>query len=332
MKIPKLKDIKNYLLNHPLLKRLEEWARNRSMPGFFGVPIFDVIIFLFNEFKRHDLNTRSNSIAFSFFLSLFPSLMALFTTIPLIKNYIIRFIPETEGADFDLVLQTEIKRIMPGVSGDRLFGFIQDITENPRVGLLSFGFFLAIFFASNGMINLMRGFEKSYMQTFKKRSGFKKRLIAMLLTLLVGGFFVGSIILILLGQFIIDWITDFSRLNEFSGLLLNLLRWVVVILLFYISIAIIYRYGAPTRRRFKIFTPGSALATVLCILSSIIFSAYVDNFDTYNKLYGSIGAIIALMLWIQINSLFILVGFELNASIAVNRDLKEEIPDEDEDL
>ena len=330
MRLPKLKNIKDFILGHQVLKKLEKWTRSRSLPGFFKVPIFDVFVFVFNELRRYDLITRSNSIAFSFFLSLFPSLIALFTTIPLLKTYLLHHIPE--GEDFDLILQTEIKRIMPGVAGDRLFSFVEDITTNPRVALLSFGFFLALFFASNGMIALMRGFEKSYMRTFKKRSGLKKRLIAMFLSLLVGVFLVGSILLILLGQFAIDLLSNVGDLDRFSETMLYFIRWVAIILLFYLSIAIIYRYGAPTRRRFKIFTPGSALATTLCILSSVIFSFYVDNFNTYNKLYGSIGTIIVLMLWIQINSLFILVGFELNASIAVNRDLKAEIPEIEDDL
>jgi membrane protein len=90
--------------------------------------------------------------------------MALFTLIPYLKNYLLDYLPQ--GDNFDLILQTEIKRIMPGVAGDRLFDFIEDITSNPRVGLLSVGFLMAIFFASNGMLALMRGFEKSYQTTF----------------------------------------------------------------------------------------------------------------------------------------------------------------------
>lgn len=327
MKLPRIEDIKHYFLHHPLLKRLERWARARSLPGFFRVPVFDVVVFVYHEFQRYDLFTRANSIAFSFFLSLFPSLIALFTTIPLFKDLILQYIPH--GENFDQVMQNEIKRIMPGLAGDRLFAFIEDFTNNPRIGLLSFGFLLAAFFASNGMIALMRAFEKSYMRTFKKRSGWKKRLIAIILTFSVGFFLIGSIILILVGQLAISWLADISIIDRFSEFMLSFFRWIAIILLFYLSIAIIYRYGAPTRRRFKLLTPGAALASILCVLSSVGFSFYVNNFNNYNLFYGSIGAIIVLMLWIQLNSLIILVGFELNASIAVNRDLKTEIPEEE---
>lgn len=329
MRFPKPKDIKNFFVNHRLLRRLENWAKAHSLPGFFKVPIFDVVVFVFNELRRYDLMTRANSIAFSFFLSLFPSLIALFTLIPLFKDYFLTYLPE--GENFEYVLETEIHRIMPGVAGERLFNFVEDITSKPRFDLFSFGFFLAVFFASNGMLALMRGFDKSYMRTFKKRAGVRKRFIAIILIMFVGIFLIASVSLLLVGNSLIQWMTEALNLDHFTEVLLNSLRWIVILMLFYFSTSIIYRYGAATRKRFKFFTPGAGLATTLCILSSVIFSAYVNNFNTYNQLYGSIGTIIVLMLWIQINSLFILVGFELNASIAINRDIKKEIP-EDENL
>jgi len=326
--LKKINEIKDQIVEHPLLKRLEAWSKRRSLPGFFRVPIYDVVFFVFREFQRFDLFTRANSAAFGFFLSLFPSLIVLFTTIPLLKDYFLEYLPE--GENFEEYLRAEISKIMPGVAGDRLFVFVEDVATNPRVGLLSFGTLLTIFFASNGMIALMRGFEKSYSQTFKNRGGLKKRFIAIFLTLFVGALLVGSIVLIILGKFLINWLADLVGLDIFLEFLLNALRWVVVIMLFYASIAMIYRYGAALRQRFKFFTPGATLASSLCILSSVVFSAYVNNFNTYNELYGAIGSIIVLMLWIQINSLFILVGFELNASIAVNRDKRREIMEEEE--
>lgn len=330
MKLPKLKNIKDYVVNHPVLTRLEQWARSRSMPGFFKVPIFDVVVFLYHELRRYDLITRANSIAFSFFLSLFPALIALFTTLPYLHDNLLRYLPE--GENFTEIMQVEIKRIMPGIAGDRLFSFYNDLVTNPRLALQILTFVMAVFFASNGMMALMRGFEKSYMRTFKKRKGLRKRAIGILLTFSVGFFLIVSIVLIILGQSLTKELANLLQVDQLPGILLNLIRWIAIILLYYLSIAIIYRYGAPTRRRFKILTPGSALATTLCILSSLIFSFYVDNFSAYNTLYGSIGAIIVLMLWIQINSLFILIGFELNASIAVNRDLKVEKPEMEVDL
>ncbi|MCB0571518.1 MAG: YihY/virulence factor BrkB family protein [Phaeodactylibacter sp.] len=292
------------------------------MPGFFKVPIYDVLVFLYRETKRSDLFTRANSVAFNYFLSLFPSLMAFFTLIPLFKRMLIQYLPE--GENFDIYLRSEIQRIMPGVAGERLFSFIDDITNNPRFGLLSFGFILAIYFASNGMLALMQGFEKSYHRTFRQRGELKKRLIAILLTFQMGIVVIAAVILIILGEFLLNLLFELVRLDQFTEATIQFLRWVAIIMMFYFGIAIIYRYGAATVKRFKLFSPGATLATLLCILSSLAFSFYVNEFNTYNELYGSIGAIIVLMLWIQIISFILLVGFELNASIAVNRDLKAE--------
>ncbi|HMQ49585.1 MAG TPA: YihY/virulence factor BrkB family protein [Saprospiraceae bacterium] len=315
-----------HVLAWPPIKRLIDWSKEKSLPGFFKVPIYDVVVFLYHETRRYDLFTRSNAIAFSFFLALFPALMAFFTLIPLFKNYLIAYFPA--GENFDVYLRLEIQRIMPGIAGDRLFSFIDDVTNNPRFGLLSFGFFLAMYFSSNGMLALMRGFEKSYMQTFKKRSGWRKRLVSALLTFQLGILLIAAILLIILGEWFIHLLNDYLPLDWITNFSLRLLRWLSIIFLFYTSISIIYRYGAATKKRFTMFSPGATLATILCLLSSLAFSKYVNDFSTYNELYGSIGAIIVLMLWIQINALIILIGFELNASIAVNRDIKLEKEEE----
>ncbi len=330
MKKINLKAIQDYFVNHPLVDKTIKWAKENSLPGFFKVPIYDVLVFIYIEIRRYDLFTRANSVAFSFFLSIFPSLIAFFTLIPLFKFVFIQYLPE--GDNFDLYLRNEIQRIMPGVAGERLFSFVDDITNNPRFGLLSFGFILAIYFASNGMEALMRGFEKSHMKAFKKRSALKHRLIAVQLTFLLGVLLVGAVVLIILGEFLLGLLDNFIQMDSFTAFMIQLLRWLAILGLFYFGISIIYRYGAATKRRINIFSPGATLATILCILSSLAFSAYVNEFNTYNELYGSIGAIIVIMLWIQINSLILLIGFELNASIAVNRDLKEEVKEEEEEF
>ncbi|MCB0642591.1 MAG: YihY/virulence factor BrkB family protein, partial [Phaeodactylibacter sp.] len=183
---------------------------------------------------------------------------------------------------------------------------------------------------SNGMLAMMRSFEKSYKKTFKKRTAFKKRVVSIGLTFLLGLLLIASVVLVIVGNLLINLLSEYIHLDWFSTLSLSLLRYIVIIALFYSVIAVIYRFGVATHKRMNFFTPGATMATLLCLLSSQIFSFYVDNFNTYNKLYGSIGTVIVVMLWIQINSLFLLLGFELNAGIAVNRDLERK-DEEDED-
>jgi membrane protein len=297
-----------------LLNTITKWSQRKSLPGFGKIPIYDILVFVVKEIKRYDLITRANSIAFSFFMSLFPSLIALFTLVPFIKKYLFSLLG-LEG-NIQEALRNEIGILLPGVAGERLFSFIEDITQNPRIGLFSFGFFLALFFASNGMIAMIRGFQKDYSMTFKTRNGIIKRVMAIILTLEVGALVVGSSILIVFGEHISKLI---GNTNQYF---FPAIRWITVLILFYFSIYLIFRRAAGFKTKPPFFTPGTLLSTLMCLISSLGFSFYINHFNRYNELYGSIGTIIILMLWIQLNALFILIGYELNASIAVNRDLK----------
>ncbi len=316
VRLPDFKQWEQWFWGHPLWIKLVRWAQNRSFPGFFGVSIYNVVKFFIMEIQRFDLFTRANSIAYSFFLSLFPSIIALFTLIPWLKRTFLHYLPG--GENFDVYLQTEIQKIMPGDAGDQLFSFIEDITNNPRIGLLSVGFISAIYFGSNGILSLLRSFDKTY-EDFAKWNSWKMRWVAIVLAVQLSALLIASVILVILGQSFVKMINDWLNLGSLIELSLNIVRWIVIISLYYVSIALIYRNGAAMIRRFKFFTPGAALASFLCLLSSVVFSMYVDMFNTYNRLYGSIGAIIVLMLWIQMNVMSILIGFELNASIVINK-------------
>ncbi len=344
MKIPTSKEIRTFVFNLPLIVNLIAWSKKQSMPGFFNVPFYDVVVFIFHELKRHALIMRANAVAFSYFLSLFPLLLFVFTLIPYILphfDFLILpnlteeqkvYIPETEEVDFagtivNLIDETiqEVK-ILPVQARKDLVSYLSILATQSRAGHLSLVLLLTLFFSSNGMMTLFMGFGKSHHSTFKKRSDFKKRLIAIALTLLMGVLVVLSAFLVVLGRIPIDKMLHFANLDRFSPALIYLLRWIAITGLFYFGISMIYRYGAATFRKFNWFSPGATLATILCLLTLLGFTFFVDKFETYDKLYGAVGSIIVVMLWIQINSFILLIGFELNASIAVNRDLKKAIP------
>ena len=328
-KLPDPQVIRDYILTRPTVRRLLIFAKRRSLPGFLGIPIYDILLFLIKETKSTELFIRANSMAYSFFLSIFPSLMSLFTLLPYVRKYLLQIVfPNAIDEQFDDILKNEIQQLMPGDTGVVIADFIEDLTTNPRVGLLSLGFFLAILFASNGMLTMMHGFEKSYKRTFKQRTAFRKRLIAIVLTFQLGFLLIASVVLIILGNSLMSSLSQWIELDQATGWIIWLMRWIIIILLFYTVISIIYRYGIPTRRKFKMFSPGATLATILSISTSLAFGFYVDNFGQYNKLYGSFGTIIVTMIWIQLNSLVLLIGFELNASIAINRDKREQILEE----
>lgn len=299
-----------YFTHHPLWLKLVEWTKTHSLPGLNRIPIYNLFRFIETELSEDAIMTRANSMAFSFFLAIFPGLIVLISLLP--------YFPIS--LDFFGTLQSSIKEIIPGSAGDMIFKTVKDIATIPREGVLSFGFFLSIWFASNGMMSMMRGLEKEYPSTFKQRSDIKRRVISIQLTFLVALVLVTSMVLVILGNTILGFVVQYIHIDALTEFAFSALRWLVVLLLFYTTFSTIYRFGSSTLRPIAFFNPGAMLATTLSIMISWGFSFYVDNFGSYNKLYGSIGTLIVLMIWIQLNCLILLIGFELNAGIAVLRD------------
>ena len=183
-------------------------------------------------------------------------------------------------------------------------------------------FFLSIVFSSSGMLTLMYGFDKTHSISFKSRGYFKKRIIAINLTLLFTFILLLSIMLIVMGKRALEMMSERLEIGFLESALFVGLKWLIIIMLFYSVITIIYRYGPSIHRPLKLINPGATLATLSSILCSVGFTAFINNFGRYNEIYGSIGALIVILLWLQINAFIVLAGFELNASIIVNRDTK----------
>lgn len=281
-----------------------------SLPGFKGVSIYHVSKFIYNESQKDDIITRANSVAFTFFLSLFPTIIFVFTLLPLMP---IRF-------DLLETIRTYGKTALPEEAFNYLMEVVEGIVSIQRGGLLSIGFFLALFFSSSGMLTLMHGFDKSYDLTFKKRNYFKNRLIAIFLTVIIAFIFILSFVLIVFGDQIFSSFFSKFDIGQLSTYIIQLFRYSIIVILIYASISLIYRYGPSMYKKIPFINVGATIATALSIGSSVIFAYFINNFGRYNELYGSIGALIVLLLWLEINSFVILLGFEMNASIKVNRD------------
>jgi membrane protein len=309
--------IYHFFIYHPLWLRLVEWSKTHTLIGLQGIPLYNLIKFIDKETHDDAITTRANSMAFSLFMAIFPAIIVLFTLLPYTPLYEMKVSVDGQEEQFEDVLHDNIEEVMPGEAGEMLFSTIKDIATKPKSGLLSFGFFLAIWFASNGMLSMIHGLEKDYKATFKRRTDFQKRLIALQLTFLVGVILIGSVVFVVLGNTILYFVFQYVKVDFLTRMAFSALRWVVVILLFYTLFSTIYRYGSSTRRKIPFFNTGALLATFLSILTSWGFSFYVDNFGNYNALYGSIGTLIVLMVWIQLNCMILLIGFELNAGIAV---------------
>ena len=306
----------------PVLNKVVEWAETVRLPGFDNVPLYDVVVFFVNEIKRDVINVRAKSIAYTFFLALFPSVLFLFTLIP--------YIP-VDNLQENLVAL--IKELLPDESIFKIFEqTITGVVVEQRGGLLSIGLLMTLFFSTNGVLGIMESFDKSY-STFKKRNILRKRWVALKLTIVLFFLLILSIVLIVAGNQILEFLlSTFDIFTPLTFILFNTLKWLIILLLFFNSISFIYYYGPATKKKFKFISAGSTLATILAILISIGFSYFISNFATYNKIYGSIGTIIALLVYIYLNSFALLIGFELNASIAYNKNLRlEREADEDEE-
>jgi len=293
----------------PILNTLIELTKNYSLPGFSDVPIYNVVKFIYNEAMKDDIVTRANSIAFNFFLSLFPAVIFLFTLLPML--------PIT--ADYISYMRNSTASLMPQQAHAYLFSVVDGVSSIKRGGLQSLGFIFALIFSSSGMVTLMYGFHKSYERVFRKRSYVKNRLVAIGLTILTATIFLVSMLLIIFGGPILQIILDKLDVGDNSTIVFNLFKWLISFAVIYLGITTIYRYGSALKKKITWINTGAVLATILSILSSLIFSFFINSFGRYNEIYGSIGALIVLLLWIQINAFVVLVGFELNASIAVNK-------------
>lgn len=218
-------------------------------------------------------------------------------------------------------LQRSYVDLLPKEMATYIDVIIVEMTQTTREGLLSLSLLLAIYFASNGVGTMLKGFHKSYEMTYKTENIFQRQWRALKLTLLLGILFIGSLVAIVLGRPIVLRLFGSTLLESPEFTIYNYLRWFAVFVFYYVSISIIYRLGPAFHNKLRLLTPGATLATILSVISSFGFAVYVDNFARYNQIYGSIGALILILLWLQINSFIILIGYELNASIAINRDL-----------
>lgn len=245
-----------------------------------------------------------------------PAVIFLFTLLP--------YLPISQ--DFIAQLFLLIKDVVPGEKNNAgLINFLRDILLKPRSGLLSTGFFLAMFFSSNAILGIMRSFDKQYIG-FTKRNDLHQRWVALRLTFIIFIIFFLCIGALIMQGEVLKW---FGVKSKLLIAIINDFRWIVVILLFFFSISFIYRYAPAVHKKWKIISPGSILATFLMITFTAVFSYYVSNFSNYNELYGSISTVLIIMLLIYFNSLVLLIGFELNVSI---NSLKHEVDERKKNL
>lgn len=299
-----IKKVLRVILFSPPIRTLIDYSKRVALPGFDKLPTYDVADFFFTGIQRGSIVTRAQSLAFSFFLAIFPATIFLFSLIPYIPIH-----------DFQSQLLELIQNILPSNAYESARTTIEDIIKIQRGGLLSFGFVLALYFTTNGFMTMMRGFNSSY-HVVETRTPFKQRMVALVLTVLLTILVIVSTALIIFSEIATKYLVKHSILKTKTQIALLLLgKWAVVLALFFIAISFLYYYAPVMRKRWQFISAGSTFATLLSIIVSTGFAYFVNHFGQYNKIYGSIGTLIVIMLWIYFNSLILILGFELNASI-----------------
>lgn len=272
------------------------------------ISLFFILKTFVEKLGQGELLERANAVAFSFTLAIFPAVLFLFTLTP----YIHELVPTVDSESIMIFMG----QIMP----PRMFRVVEatvyDILSHSRGDLLTFGFILSLFLATNGTMSLMAAFNSRYKMAHKHRSYIKTRLVATWLTLVLAIVVIASIVLLVVGEFMVTYLIDHSPIDisNFTIYALLLTRFLVLFIVFWIAISSLYYFGPEVHSNWSFFSYGSFIATTLCLTSSYIFSAYLTKFGTYNKLYGSIGVMIALMVWIMIISVILLVCYEFNAA------------------
>lgn len=293
------------------VQRPIEYSKRLVLPGFDGIPLFDVLEFLFKGLQKSSLTTRASSLAFRFFLALFPTIIFLLSLLP--------YIPIDS---FYQELLLILEELLPEEAYKTSVETIDDLFNKTHNTLLSFGFIFALYLASDGVNAMILAFQNSYHNP--KEVGFiKQRATSLLLLVILTVLMVLAVGLIVFSEIIISFLISNGFMTDgISVILLNIANMIILLFIFLLGISSIYYFGSMEYKKFKFISAGSTLATLLTILLSFGFAFYVNNFASYNKIYGSIGTLIVIMLWLYFNSLVLLIGYELNASIKHAKEVK----------
>lgn len=286
------------------------WMRGVRFKNHEDVSLYRIVKCFVNNVSNDEIMDRANGVAFNFIVATFPAIIFLFTLIPYVSTYF----PDINQES----IMAFISELMPPTMYDVAAATVMDIVSNQRGGLLTFGFVFALWLSTNGMMALMRAFNACY-KTVENRSAWKTRLIATGLTFNMAAVLFLAIILLVVGQLALNYVQthlrDFVNLDDFTVYMLFALRFLVIFIVFFLAISTIYYFGPAIHYNWRFFSVGSFIATLATLGVSYGFSYYLTNFGTYNKVYGSIGVLIALMVWIQLVTVVLLIGYEINASV-----------------
>jgi len=284
------------------------------LPGFDGMPLYDVLVFFFRGLFQGVLTYRAAAIAFDFFLALVPFILFLFTLVPFVTT-----------ADIQVQLLGMMDQIIPASIYELAESTIVEIVSRPASGLLSIVFVMSIYFSTNGIDTILLSFRQGYYE-IETWPWWKQKLRAFVLMVGLSFLFFISMTFLGFGKLVINILAEQQIItSELTIVSLIFIQWVVIIGNILLSISLLYYFGQPKDKemsRYRFISAGSVLSTSLFIFGGVLLKLYFENFSRYNLLYGSIGSLIILLIWLYYNSIILLIGFELNTSIRKSKSEK----------
>ncbi|WP_031427991.1 YihY/virulence factor BrkB family protein [Flavimarina sp. Hel_I_48] len=297
------KQIEKKLRAIPVVSDIVLYMKGIKLPGLQGLSLYDFWELYSVGIVKGTFSTRASAIAFSFFMALFPFFL-----------FILNLIPYVPIADFQEKFLNFVYGVLPPQTADFFEPILLDIAANPRGGLLSFTLIFAIFLMANGVNAIFTGFEYSY-HTSANRTIVRQYLVALGVSIILALMLLLSVVVIVFYQYKIGQINRHFIFTDDNSWVSSLGSYVFIIVMIYCVVGTLFYFGTKEGRHYRFFSVGALLTTVLFLLTTYFFGIYITNFSTYNQLYGSIGALLIMMVYIWLNSNLLLLGFELNAAL-----------------
>lgn len=309
-------EIEKKLEKIPILKWLVRLLKKIKLPAFEGLSLYDLMEMYIIGIVEGALSTRASAIAFSLFIAIFPLLIFLFTLIPFIIPLV-----SVGNENFDAQLLLFLESFLPEATADYFGDIYQQIKDQKHGGLLSTSFLLSIFLMTNGVNAIFEGFEYSYHIEFT-RNFIKQYAYALMVGLILSIFILlGAVAYVYFEFYILNYLSELevqtrgSNLKESDIIVARIFKVLFLTTLTYLTVAILYYFGTAESKNTKFFSYGALLTTLLILLTSYLFGIYVDDFARYNELYGALGGLLILLVYIWLNCNLLLLGFELNATL-----------------
>lgn len=292
----------------PVIRNLVSLSKRIKIPGTNGLSLYHLLEIYGTGIIKGTFSSRASSIAYSFFIAIFPFLLFILNLIPyldFIDGFLTRFL-------------IFIEDLLPPQTADLFYPVIADIAVNPRGGLLSFSILLALFLSANGVNSIFSAFEYSFHVTIN-RNFFRQYFVAVGVAILLALLLLTTVGVILYGEFLISELIGKAYIQD-HVYIISILQLVIFVLMVYTIISILYYFGTKQGKESRFFSLGAFVTTILFLLTTYLFGIYINNFSNYNELYGSLGALLIMMFYIWINSNLLLLGFELNVSLQLLKD------------